>query len=63
MRIISGHVQHWSRTRLGPWSCRQDIPAKGSRRGAAYAYNVKALRDKEMLVAAQAMRSYEHFTA
>jgi transposase len=36
---------------------------KGSRRGAAYAYNVKALRDKEMLVAAQAERSYEHFTA
>ena len=36
---------------------------KGSRRGAAYAYNVKALRDKEMLVAAQAERSYEHFVA
>jgi transposase len=36
---------------------------KGSRRGAAYAYNIKALRDKEMLVAAQAERSYEHFTA
>ena len=34
---------------------------KGSRRGAAYAYNVKALRNKEMLIAAHAERSYEHF--
>jgi hypothetical protein len=32
---------------------------KGSRRGPAYAYNVKALRDREMMVAAQAERSYE----
>ena len=36
---------------------------KGSRRGPAYAYNVKALRKKEMLVAAQAERSYERFVA
>lgn len=36
---------------------------KGSRRGAAYAYNVKALRDKEMLIATQAERSYERFVA
>jgi hypothetical protein len=36
---------------------------KGSRRGPAYAYNVKALRDQEMLVAAQAERSYERFVA
>jgi transposase len=34
---------------------------KGNRRGAAYAYNVKALRNREMLIAAQAERSYEHF--
>ncbi|WP_271519199.1 transposase [Bradyrhizobium sp. CCBAU 53380] len=32
---------------------------KGSRRGPAYAYNIKALRDREMLIAAQAERSYE----
>ena len=36
---------------------------KGSRRGPAYAYNVKALRDQEMLVATQAERSYERFVA
>ncbi|WP_245473695.1 hypothetical protein [Bradyrhizobium zhanjiangense] len=32
---------------------------KGSRRGPAYAYNIKALRDREMLIAAQAERSYD----
>ena len=32
---------------------------KGSRRGPAYAYNIKALRDREMLIAAQAEQSYE----
>jgi len=36
---------------------------KGSRRGPAYAYNVKALRDQEMLVATQAERGYERFVA
>jgi transposase len=36
---------------------------KGSRRGPAYAYNVKTLRDQEMLVATQAERSYELFVA
>ena len=36
---------------------------KGSRRGPAYAYNVKTLRDQEVLVAAQAERSYERFVA
>lgn len=34
---------------------------KGNRRGAAYAYNIKALRDQEMQVAKQAERSYEQF--
>src|SRR4051812_30538096 len=32
---------------------------KGSRRGPAYAYNIKVLRDREMLIAAQAEQSYE----
>jgi len=36
---------------------------KGSRRGPAYAYNIKALRDREMLIATQAERSYERFVA
>jgi transposase len=36
---------------------------KGSRRGPAYAYNIKALRDREMLIAAQAERSYERFVS
>lgn len=34
---------------------------KGNTRGPAYAYNVKALRDREMIVAAQAERAYEQF--
>jgi len=33
---------------------------KGSARGPAYAYNVKALRDREIEVARQAERAYEH---
>lgn len=36
---------------------------KGSRRGPAYAYNIKALRDHEMLIAAQAEHSYERFVS
>lgn len=36
---------------------------KGNRRGAAYAYNIKALRDQEMQLAKQAEQSYEHFVA
>jgi hypothetical protein len=36
---------------------------KGSHRGPAYAYNVKALRNQETLVAPQAERSYERFVA
>ena len=36
---------------------------KGSRRGPAYAYNIKALRDREILIAAQAERNYEQFVS
>lgn len=36
---------------------------KGNRRGSAYAYNVKALREQEMRIAEQAERSYEHLVA
>ena len=34
---------------------------KGNRRGPAYAYNVKALREQEMQIARQAEQSYERF--
>jgi len=34
---------------------------KGNRRGPAFAYNVKALRNQEMAIAEQAERAYEHF--
>ena len=34
---------------------------KGNRRGPAYAYNVKALRNREIAIAEQAERAYEHF--
>jgi len=34
---------------------------KGNRRGPAYAYNVRELRDRERLLAEQAEHSYEHF--
>ena len=33
----------------------------GNRRGPAYAYNVKELRNQEMAIAEQAERAYEHF--
>ncbi|MGY3622178.1 hypothetical protein [Bradyrhizobium sp. USDA 10063] len=37
---------------------------KGSRRGPAYTYNIKALRDRDMLIAAQAEeQGYERFVA
>jgi len=36
---------------------------KGNRRGAAYAYNVKELRDREKALAEQAERAYEHLVA
>jgi transposase len=36
---------------------------KGNTRGAAYAYNVKVLRDQEMVAAAHAERAYEQFVA
>jgi hypothetical protein len=36
---------------------------KGNRRGPAYAYNVKTLRDQEMQIAEQAERNYARFVA
>jgi transposase len=34
---------------------------KGNKRGPAFAYNVKALRNQELAIAEQAERAYEHF--
>ena len=36
---------------------------KGNKRGPAHAYNVKALRDQEVVIAEQAGRAYEHLVA
>ena len=36
-------------------------PERKGRKGAAYAYNVKALRDQDKAVAETAERAYEHF--
>ena len=36
---------------------------KGNKRGPAYAYNIKALRNQEMAIAEQAERAYQHFVA
>jgi hypothetical protein len=36
---------------------------KGNRRGPAFAYNVKALRDQERQLAEQAEKTYEQFVA
>jgi len=38
-------------------------PRKGNARGAAYAYNVKALRDQEARIAEHAEKGYEQFVA
>ena len=36
---------------------------KGNKRGTAYAYNVKALRDAEIELARHAEQAYEHFVS
>jgi transposase len=36
---------------------------KGNKRGPAFAYNIKALRNREMAIAEQAERAYQHFVA
>ena len=67
--LTKGEDYHWARPALVANKTRaMQLQAghpqqKGSRRGPAYAYNIKALRDREMLIAAQAERSYERFVA
>jgi transposase len=36
---------------------------KGNKRGPAFAYNLKALRNQEMAIAEQAERAYEHLVS
>jgi transposase len=53
-----GRGQPWSPTRPAPWNFQAGHPQnKGNRRGPAYAYNVKALRDQEQQLAQQAERN------
>jgi transposase len=67
--LTKGEDYQWARPALVANKTRAmqlqagQLQQKGSRRGPAYAYNIKALRDREMLVAAQAERSYERFVA
>ena len=57
-----GRGQPWSPTRPAPWNFQAGRPQnKGNRRGPAYAYNVKALRDQEQQLAQQAERNSARF--
>ena len=49
--------------RVEHYSSAVNTQQKGNRRGPAYAYNVKALREQEMQLARQAELSYERFVA
>ncbi|MDI6773578.1 MAG: IS110 family transposase [bacterium] len=42
---------------------RAGVPQQSGRRGSAYAYNRKELRQRELAVCAQAERAYQHLTA
>ena len=60
---------HWARpalvaNKIRAMELQSGQPArKGIQRGAAYAYNVKELRDREIDVACQAERAYEQFVS
>jgi transposase len=62
-RITWGRAQPWSPTIRAMQLQAGQPQQKGSRRGPAYAYNIKTLRDREMLIAAHAERTYERFVA
>ena len=47
-------------TKMRAMELQSGAPQKKGKRGPAYAYNVKALRDQEAAVAAQAERAYEY---
>ena len=67
--LTRGEDYHWTRPALVAHKNRAlELQAgrpmkKGNQRGPAYAYNVKALRDQELLIAGQAERAYEHFVS
>ena len=51
-------------TKLRAMELQAGMPAKkGNKRGPAYAYNVKELRDREIDVARHAERAYECFVS
>jgi transposase len=51
-------------TKLRAMELQAGMPArKGNKRGPAYAYNVKELRDREIDVARRAEHAYEHFVS
>ena len=60
---------HWARPALLAHKVRaMELQAglpekKGNKRGPAYAYNVKELRDRELEVARHAERAYERFVS
>lgn len=50
--------------KLRAMELQSGLPAKkGNKRGPAYAYNVKALRDREIELARHAERAYERFVS
>jgi transposase len=66
--LTKGQDYRWARPALVANKRAMELQAgrpqqKGNRRGTAYAYNIKALRDQEMQLAKQAERSYEHFVS
>ena len=64
VRITNGHAQRWSRASCGQWSGKPAKPArKGNKRGAAYGYNIKELRDREIELARHAEQAYERFVS
>jgi len=50
-------------TKVRAMELQAGAPSKKGARGPAYAYNIKALRDQEAAIAAQAERAYEHMVA
>lgn len=67
--LTKGEDYLWARpalvaNKLRSMELQAGLPQKkGNRRGPAYAYNVKALREQERRIAEQGERSYEHFVA
>jgi hypothetical protein len=64
MPTTNGRVRRWLPTRYARCSYRLDSRQdKGNKRGAAYAYNIKELRNREIDVARHAEHAYEQFVS